>query len=402
MTSSHFDVFKGQYIYIVLYFFFYAFSTPFPKNVGLFEALSGLILLLIFSKYVLQRIMSFDPFSILVIITFLAGFVGAIVNANESRDFVRDIFPHAAYFIVALILRPVSIVGKLLDIDRNALTSIMIILFLWMFAFSLRSLFGFETLEVGKFNMIGNHLTQSPLFFATALFAFCYFFHELPKFSILSVLALTAAAVALFCYAVAVLRGPTIMFFIALALSYCLPLNPRKILVNGVTLVILMFVLYLILYNSFLSHALDAIIYKSETYGVTSKDREFLMVIDYWLAGSSFNHIFGFGFGALWPGPFGEYSFTHNILSYYIIKLGFLGIIFVASIYFVVFVSAIRIVGIKNKHLRNAAICLALSILFSANFESSFKAVDFAICIFILQLLARGSVSSRRTLESNS
>lgn len=379
---------------LLLFFGFYSASTPFPKSVGSVEMVTGVLLVTLFYKSVVKSLVNADPFLILTFMTVVVGLAMAIISGNSGKDVVRDAFPHLAYFVVFSVFFRVGASSYLLSLDDKALGVIIFALVSWVFIFSVRSLLGFESIEIGKFNMIGNHLTQSPLYFAASLFFFCYFFHELPRINILSLAMLVISCLAIFSYAISVLRGPTAMFFIALFCSFMMPISLKKMLTNLAFLAVSLLAIYFVFYDVFLSATLDAIIHKNETYGVTSKDREFLMAVDFWLKGGGFNHIFGYGFGALWDGPFGQFSFTHNILSYYIVKLGLLGIVFVTSLYFLIFDSAIRIPMIKNAHVRNASLCLLLSILFSANFESSFKAIDFALCIFLLRFLVSSSMQS--------
>lgn len=137
-----------------------------------------------------------------------------------------------------------------------------------------------------------------------------------------------------------------------------------------------------------------ALIEKFQTFGLNNKDREFVAVFDF-LGNTIFSSFLGVGFGGTFLNPvYGiEIRYTHNILSYFYLKLGILGLIFSTTFILMMLVQALDLAKRflffefgRRERTRAALFCALLPSLF---LQPTYKSYTFALLVslFLMEVV---------------
>lgn len=374
---------EARFVIFCISIFIYAiFSSPTPEYIGVFEILSGSLILLsmgirrpllVISGLFYRGIEGQIPASKYgqgAVLFFLYGitipFIVALINGNDIDMMIRDL-------VAFLFLSLPFLFGPLMVRRWAFLPILTAVIFILGFIFSVRAVY-FETdsslyLEISPAVIfcallsialiVSNILERKyiiflPFFIAGIYFPFIAMADNMQRASV----------------------GFVFLYFIMI-FGVALWLYPKRIWIIGAFIVMVAY--YFHDYFSFLYFALEA---KNSIVGLNMRVEEFLAVISS-LDGNLWNILFGCGWGCSFNSPaVGGLSvnFTHNLFSFYLLKTGVLGV-FLLILYLIPVVEALKRLLWYRPALALAFICV---LVINITLYASFKSFEFGLVLLLI------------------
>lgn len=395
---------KRQNLYMLIFLamsvVYGAFSSSSPDNVGVAEIFIGFCLLVLVG--IKNPVQLFDisrnyksntvEVPIYVRLSFIylltvPSVYGVVWMQNDIGNWVRDFIPLIYAFIPVLMIHIVrSHPEKWL---RVIIFSLCVIGFLFCVRFFMGA--GVDISTIGSRLIISDNrdnTMQDPATQFFLAFSTCVGFYLLLKgkksqgvsFILISFLPWAVMFAS-------VMRAPVVLTGLSLIiLLFCWLLidgNKRKAFFPAVV-----FVVAIAVYGkeivSVLEGAINLLLLKQAEHGLSSRDLEVKVVI------SQINTIetllFGMGWGGLIDSPFGgQYRFVHNMIIYFVFKVGLIGTLAFA-IYFTWLLGLLFNAFRKNSVLVLLMVSLIPPLFIAMVLEPMFKSLSFGIVLLIIPL----------------
>ena len=377
-------------------FIFYLFSYPWPPRIRIIEILTGLFLILAFSKHYLKFICKLNKITIYKIYFYYFLFFGTtvgILNNNEVSDIIRDIIPLFYFFIGFAFLETGSVKEK--KLVREILPYLMVILGLF-YTFRILIYWGDNIYKIGRIHLRSQvYLAQSPSVTFTAAFllynGIYYIYH---KKIIKGIFIFILSIFPLIVLSGEVLRAPIFLIILgSLYLIFFIVFSKRKIInKNNIYILILIFFISVIFFYYFdiIFSIFNKLINKFIQRGDNGKIGEYIQAFHY-MSNNILKFLFGEGIGGLWITPFSKtikFSYAHSFLVYSFIKGGLIGFFLSIIIVFKLIYFNIKRVLIKKSNLGDNIVYIAtcITIVINLLLEVGYKTLSFGFIILILLL----------------
>lgn len=375
----------------------YSISLPFPKNIGLPEAVVGATATMLFITG-LPKSLRNNPYSILLLCALLLiGLLAGAVKANKTESIVRDVIP-LLYFSLPFVT--FTLFKESITDNPEKFETIIKALILLGFIYSTRECLAFFQSDSIGFYKTETYMLQAPC----VLFALI-----ISNYRVLTSNSLIAKII----YAMISITCILPLYFSTLrapiALAIITPLGLAAITHPKIMKPVMVLIFALLVEELFNSEGIfEEFIKKQETYGSNNKLEELYTVLDSLMSSNIFYAIFGKGWGATWYSPAvrAEVNYAHSLITYGALKLGILGVILslLYSLYMLkiyIYSSRIFIAGptkttTENMIIMTAAAC---SLLVGGLLESAYKTLDFGIVTLTI-FLAGHFISLPATKES--
>lgn len=353
------------YIAILIYS---SFSSPTPDNTGFFEYLVAACLIIsvcsirlwnVLTCHDLPSYLSFHRTYILYM--FCIPLIIGVIAAHPLNDIFRDLVP------VAFLVLPLCFYGK-------AMPRLDVILMMAGAFFALRYLSTFLLSGHTDSNAL-LYLANSPLVPFACIIGFHYFTLPDTRFILLRIIGLLICVVCMLAMAAMLQRAPVILSVAAclFILSLRLPSHPLKM---GTIALVIICLLYPFL--PFIVDTFTTMVQKTASVGFNNRAEEWQAMI---LQGS----FWGEGWGAIWQSPAVAdiwVRYTHNIISYYWLKAGVLGVMLTLVF---IFLWGRQII-ILIRHNLGIGIAIAVPFIIHVTLYTGFKTLDFALILTLLTL----------------
>jgi len=359
------------------------FSETTPSAFSSAEA--ALFILLATPYFLLDRLMNNQVYyvcSVLLLLIFL-GIIGSMKNDVEFSYLARDLIPFLFFFTIILIAA--------LDEENNIIIIMYGMLFVGI-AFSLRYIFSIDMQLVdigGKFFNDKHYLMQDPACLFAALFSINRMFWCLKKGQLLltTVFLMISLLITLAFLLMGIRAALGITIFYTLILIWC---HVRS---NVLILIINCFFIYCIYMNVWI---FELIIQKFYDSGLNNKDVEALAVIEYVTAELD-TLLLGVGFGGTFYNPvYAEYiRYTHNFITYNLLKFGIVGLFIATAVLMLhIYILCGKLLNaILHKRI-DTYTSVSLAMIPSMYLQPTFKSLTFGILFSLF--LVRGLGIDRR------
>ena len=334
-------------IFVLMSLTYALFSSSTPDDIGLSEMFIGLLLVILVGvrqalavtdlamqpkKQRFQGgIPAYIQFIFLYFLT-VPTVTGIFIFQNDFGAWVRDIIPLLYFFL------PVLIMHRVQHADTWRLW-IVISLCVIGISFSIRHFTesGHSFMDVGSSIVFGTeaYFTQDPAVPFAGAFLTCYGIWLLIQRKIMFAAVMLGFAVFPWLAVLGTaLRAPLGLMLLAAGITTLIGIYKSKHKVfDGVVFAILILMAIGFLADRIgpaVGGAMDLMLQKQERVGQSGRLEEFAAVIDN--ADTVPKLLFGEGWGGSMPNPTGlgaKFRFTHNVISYFILKSGLIGMVFV-------------------------------------------------------------------------
>jgi hypothetical protein len=348
------------------------FSSATPDSIGIAEYAIALLLLLsigmlrglnnVTAVYHSQTL-NFHRFFLLYMLTI--PLMLGIIHTNSLSDVIRDLIP-----LLFLILP--------LCFYRNYLPRIEYLLMIAGGILALRYLMPFLGTSLIEFKPL-LYLANSPLIPFAAIMGFGLIFSDRRRHKafLLPLLGLSISLICFTAMALTLQRAPMGLCALACLIIFSIKMPEKPIttlfLCGGLILLTLYF-------WPFILEITNGLTDKNMTVGFNNRVTEFQAVL-------SRATLFGEGWGAIWPSPAVgdiEVRYTHNMVSYYILKAGLIG--GAISIGFITF-WFYQIIRLLRQDI-TMALAIAIPFIIHISLYAGFKSLDFALILTLLMTLS--------------
>jgi len=373
----------SQTFFLFLIFFFQAFSSPWPKNVGLIELFLGVFLGLFFYPL-------FTRISFLHIIFYLLIIFYSIVSfyyQNNISDFARDFLP--MLFMALPFLYYVNFFPFYHRFDIQKIRNFIFVVCFIGIVYLVRiyidwgSLFGLNFLNQPLI-LTTDYLGQSPSMFMLGAFSLLVSLFYANINLIIRAVSFVVFIFVSVVYYTQSLRAPLILIALPslIYFIYILKLPTSYKLIGALASSLLLMGLFI---GSNIFDIFDKIIYKFTEHGFNGKLFEYIDVFNFLYIGGFF---FGKGFGALWESaiePGVMVSYAHSLINYFAIKFGFLGY-FLSFLYILFFLRLFLSLFSTKLPIFSNFFVLAFLPCFAINvfLEPGYKTLEFNLLLFLL------------------
>jgi len=398
---------KSNDLYLLTFFLmslvYGAFSSSTPDSIGIAEIFIGLCLLVLVgikapvTVFDLARndkgahnvhIPLYVRMSFLYLLT-VPTVYGVVYMQNDIGNWVRDFIPFIYMFLPVLLVRQVSLQPE--RWLKILLISLCVIGFFFSIRFFIET--GFDLSGIGKRLLIADNrdntmqdpASQFYLGFSTCLGVWLL----LKSRKLLGALVLSAALIPWAVMFASIMRGPVVLTAMSILIMLLYWLQARGSKRVAIIPLLLLFVIVGIYGQELLmivGNGLDLLLQKQENHGLSSRDQEVTAVF------SQMNTIptllFGMGWGGLVDSPFGgQYRFVHNMLLYFIFKVGLLGLFFFLLYFFWLGNLAL---GLFRKGVVFFIILVSLlpPLVVAMVLEPMFKSLSFGLVLLLIPLMS--------------
>ena len=339
---------RREYVLVAALLLYGALGSPMPREITLAILLPGVLILLyvgpgasILPAWTCTSSSQIEKQFLVVAFLYLlwAPLLVAVVASNNATDIVRDVIPHGFLFLPLLLSPALARAPRRFRVWLA--TSLAVAGTIMSVRFIDAALPSVDEIGTGHFGFDGfQNLAADP----SALFAGIFFpalgldiyqrnagFRGTTLLRRLLILAFAfvACIVVLGAYSARLSRGPVAFIILFVGLYLLLRLATQSAITRLTMLICASAGLVAFFYflGDKIMGVVDLLMQKQEAVGTNGKDLEFYAVIQQ--VSRDIPHlIFGYGWGATLDNPFrwGAYfTFTHNIVSYYLLKSGVLG-----------------------------------------------------------------------------
>lgn len=366
-----------------------ALSYPFPRDLGLGEVLVGTCLALSILLGGIAPILnpishSTNGTDIVLKICFwcllLIPSLVAVFYQWELRDIIRDVVPVFYLFLIAfwgsnhldprqshMIAMVLCICGTILAIRFHIASDTDI---------SLIGTQGFYAKDSPDF-----HNPYDPSVLFAAIYLALYSLNSGIKAPITSLLSVFGSIICILSLAAIVQRGPMFLFLVSL-LTYGIYVRSFMISVSTLVAGVIVGIYFAEGTLGLLNLAIEKTLSVNFSEG---KLREAIYVFDF-ISDSFTTSVFGYGWGTVYFNPivYGNVSFTHNFLTYMLLKTGVLGLVTLFVFFGAVFVL------IRRNTIPAQILFAGIPALIVAIFlQSTYKTLTFGLIIFLLALSSK-------------
>ncbi|MEZ5528806.1 MAG: hypothetical protein R3E57_02505 [Porticoccaceae bacterium] len=389
---------KSALLWFVILFLYSVFSSPFPKVPGLVEMVlgSGLIVAVLSHKNLFAllqgRVKREDVFSLVSLIIFtyflIVPSLNFVLGDWELNDYVRDLVP-LIYLSLPFLIRH----GSISSDSRN------IFLFGLIFsgvAFSVRYFYesGLQLNQIGKIVCFDNdgYYPFDPTVTFSMIYCLCCAF--LGKVSLLlRILLMTSGLVCAAALFGVAQRAPIGLLILSMSILFFAETAFMRLFV-----VLLVAIAVWIFFEGAIESVFSVLIEKQLVYGDNNKIAEFKDVLS--ALDTPTKIFFGLGWGALFDSSAydGLTSNTHSIISYFIVKTGAIGSLFLFIYISFFLVSAVKL--FLND--RVLALSIVSALFIGLLLQPTYKTLSFGILLLVLsQLGGRQNVEFERLGEGD-
>jgi len=330
---------------------------------------------------------------------------GLFISGNDAGNWLRDFIPLLYFFLPVLLMHRVykqEVWAKWIVISLCTIG----------LSFSARhftesgSSFG----DVGKVIIFGTnaYFTQDPAVPFAGVFLTCYGIWQLFQKNILhGSLILGLATLPWLAFLGTALRAPLLLSFSAAMMIILFSIYRTRRPILGITILALSILLAINLMSekieSMLSGSIDLVIQKHDRVGNSGRLEEFSAAIEN--ADTLPGMLFGKGWGGTMPNPTGfgaEFRFTHNVLSYFLLKCGFIGVIFLLIYLWWLLRCFFRSINFKNGYEMSVALASGIVLLIHLGIEPGYKMLPLGILFMLLICQAKSSNDNRHIINQHS
>lgn len=347
------------------------FSSPTPDHFGTTEIV--IAALLIFAVHPVRLFGTLthknlpSPLSyhrIFVLWMLSTPFMIGVLNGHETHDIIRDIIP------LFYLLLPFAFMHS----DLKHLSTVMMIAGA---CFAAR----YCLIAVPQHLMIGVesgtdsllYLANAPLVIFAAIYGFHIVTHPTRIFLTQRIAGLCITLITLLAMATMVQRAPLALCLLGMTAIIAVRFFRAPIFI---ACLVVLFGIAIAPITPLILQIIDGFITKTMTVGANSRIEEFTAILHHL-------SIWGHGWGAEWQSPaVGDYwvRYTHNMVSYYGLKAGVLGLFFATGFMMIWLTSAYRVM---RHHDFAIGIALFISLFIHMILYTGYKTFDFALLIMM-------------------
>lgn len=359
----------------------YSASTPFPKTIGVFEAMVALLAIALFILGIPKAKNNILSLSLISCLLF-TGLMTALLNGNAVNSIIRDVIP-ILYF--SFPFATLALFSKCIEKDQSHLETVVNATIALGFIYSLRECIVFFNSGSTSFFKTESYMLQAPCVLFTLILSN---FRAITAHSnTRRIIYLTISAVCTIPLYYSTLRAPIALGYIA-PLALTARAHP-KIAIPALAIGATLFAEQLLHSEGILENFIK----KQQTYGSNNKLAELQHVIESTTKSSLLDALLGGGWGTTWfsPAVGMEVNYAHSIITFGGLKLGITGMIISATYmaYLLNRYAAACIVYFRSgRNVGAFAISTAAisSILVGGLLESAYKTLDFGIITLLLFL----------------
>ena len=361
-------------------------SSSTPDSLGYAEiAVAALLILSLGLLQSLYALIDRDhPFymqyhRLFVVLMLIIPTCTGVMNGHPPSDIIRDVIP------VAFLVLPLILYGRTLDWLPFVLTLAGTMLTLRYLSHTTSV---FEQIGLSQGDDALLYLANSPLLPFAAIMGLGMLTDPHKNGLSLRLLGLIACGLCLMAMAVMIQRGPLILSLLActIILIVRFPRAPLRI-----TLITFMIAAILYPFHPMLLQIAEGLWTKTLHVGGNSRIEEIRAVIKE-------SSVFGIGWGGLWQSPAVAdiwVRYTHNMISYYWLKAGWLGMGLAAGFMILWLWQAIRLV------LRDmvAGLAIIVPLAIHMTLYTGYKSLDFALLLTLLAICIEKNRASSSSTE---
>jgi len=379
-------------VFWIMILIYSLFSSMMPPSFGIAELIVGILLVYLAvnrgTAHLVTQINPSDqappfPVRLSFVVLLITPLFTAAITQNEIRDILRDILPLMFFFV------PILFYSRLQQFP---------IIWVWNFSYalafvglvmSIRHFSGAENAiaDLGSVLILGGKvsLAHDPAVLFSAIFLAGIGVHKLFKGNLLtaSVYLLLSGIPIAAIFAVAA-RAPFGLLVIALLVIvyFNATANTTVKLLSPLVVMCLVSVVFYIAGDT-IERSYELMLLKQQNYGISSRDLEFMAVIDN--ITDPFLLLFGEGWGGLISNPIGGiWSFVHNIGAYFLFKSGITGLVMLLVYLFWVAKCCLLAVKKSNNDILVILIAAVPPILVNGLLEVGYKTLTFGLLLALI------------------
>jgi len=391
-------------LFLLAVILYAAFSTPFPRNPGLFELVVGCLVVIyigIKQPFIvfLAKGKNVIPVWLYLIMFFylIVPIVVSLINQWQFKDLIRDYIP-LFYMFMPLFVAPI--------LARSGERNILITMWVSVIAGLILTMRYFHDVgiypwEVGGDLLLdsGLYLLYEPMVLFSVTFLLLYGLRMLSvswKNAPHSLACLFLGGIVILSFVSTIQRGSIGLVLLVIALWLLINLRNKNVL-----LIALVGVLIIYMGQEYLGSVARIFLEKHEAVGSNNKLSELFEIISVLLGEGVFGFLFGIGWGGVYNSPSEIHvaiRFTHSMFTFFLLKTGVLGLLLFCSYFF--YVTRLVLKGIGNNSIGVYASIPPL--IYGLLLQPTYKTLGFGLVlsiVFAISIVSDSAVARGKNIQ---